>query len=137
MSDARSNYGVRLKVGSPYTTDVGEVVSLDIPEIVAEALEATSHSSGGWKESVSGNLKELVEFTATINFTSAYIATIYADLAAGTVKSYQVQFPDDGLTKWTFDAIVTGLKPLSADAGSPEVLQAEVKFQPTGANVVS
>jgi hypothetical protein len=137
MTDARSNYGTRLKVGSPYSADVGELVSLDAPELLAEAVEATNQSSNGWKEYVGGGLKELSEFTATINFTDAYVPTIYADLAAGTVKSYQVQFPDDGSTKWTFNAIITGIKPLSVDAQSPETLQAEIKFQPTGANVLS
>lgn len=134
---AKSNYGTRLKVGPTYSTDVGEVVSIDPPEIIAEAVEATNQSSGGWCEHVAGGLSELAEFTATINFTDAYASVIMSDLATATVKSYQIQFPDDGATKWTFSAIVTGFKPLSVDAASPEALQAEVKFRPTGALVVT
>lgn len=126
-----------MKVGSPYTADVGEVLSIDMPEIIGDAVEATSHSSSGWREFVPGALAEVSEFTATINFTDTYVAALYADFAAGTKKSYQIQFPDDGATKWTFDAYITGLKPLGADAGSPETLQMEVKFQPTGANAVT
>lgn len=137
MTLAKTNYGTRLKVGAGYTTDVGEVVSIDPPEVTHESVEATHHGSGGWRDHVAGGLKELTEFTATINFTDTYIAAIYADLAAGTEKSYQIQFPDDGATKWTFSAVVTKLKPLAADAGSPEALQAEVTFQPTGANAVT
>ncbi len=137
MTSAKSNYGIRLKVASPYTADVGEVVSIDLPEAMAEAVEATSHSSAGWREFIAGGLKELSEFSATVNFTDTYVAALYTDFGAGTVKSYQIQFPDDGATKWTFSAYVVALKPTGADAGSPEALQMEVKFQPSGANVVS
>ena len=137
MTLAKTNYGTRLKVGAGYTTDVGEVVSIDPPEVTHEAVEATHHGSAGWRENVAGGLKELAEFTATVNFTDTYVATIYADLEAGTAKSYQIQFPDDGATKWAFSAMITKLKPLSADAGSPEALQAEVTFRPTGANAVT
>lgn len=137
MTNAKSNYGTRLKVGAGYTVDVGEVVSIDPPEIIAEAAEATSQSSAGWREHVPSGLKELSEFSVTINFTDTYAAAIMSDLTTPTVESYQIQFPDDGATKWAFSAIVTSFKPLSADAASPESLQAEVKFQPTGALVVS
>jgi hypothetical protein len=137
MTDAKSNYGTRLKSGSALVLDVGEVISIDPPEIINEPVEATSMSSGGWREVVSGGLKEVAEFSATINFTDTYVSTIYSDVSGSVSKLYQIQFPDDGSTKWTFNAFVTSLKPLSADAQSPEALQAEVKFQPSGSMTVS
>lgn len=134
---AKSNYGTRLKVASPYTADIGELVSIDNPELLAEAVEATHQGSAGWRDFVSGGLKELSEFTCTINYTDVSSSAVVLDLVTSGSKSYQIQFPDDGATKWTFGAIVTGFKPLSADAQSPEGLTAEIKFQPTGANVLS
>jgi len=138
---ANSNYGTLLKIGdggAPETfAVVGEIVNIDPPELVNEAVEATNHSSGGWREFVSSGLKELTEFTATINFVDAKVSALYNLLVAGTVKNYMIEFPDDGSTTWTFAALVVSVKPLGADAGSPETLQMEVKFQPTGANAVT
>ena len=138
---AESNYGTLLKIGDGGTPEtfavIGEVVTLDPPELVNEAVEASNHSSGGWREFISSGLKELTEFTATINFVDADMSALYNLAVAGTVKNYRIEFPDDGSTTWTFAALVTNVKPLAADAGSPEALQAEIKFRPTGANVLA
>jgi predicted secreted protein len=141
MTSAKSNYGTLLKVGDGQEVEtfasIGEVVNIDPPELINEAVEATNHGSGGWKEFVSGGLKELTEFTTTVNFVDAAVTALYNDLVAGTEKNYQIVFPDDGSTTWTFAALVVGIKPMSVDAASPEALQAEIKFRPTGANVLA
>ena len=142
MTNAKSNYGTLLKVGDAGTPTetfavIGEVVSIDPPEIMAEAIEATNHSSGGWREFIPSGLKEISEFSATINFVDADVTAIYTDLIAGNLRNYQIAFPDDGSTTWTFGSLVVGLKVLGADATSPEALQAEVKFQPSGANTLA
>lgn len=130
---AESNFGTLLKkeVGAVYTV-VGEILSIDPPEYLAEAIESTNHSSGGVKEFISGGLTELGEFKCSVNFDKTTISGFYADIKAGTVGKYSIDFPDTGNTKWKFDALVISLKPGSADAQSPETLQAEVGFQPTG-----
>ena len=127
MTDALTNYGTLLKKA---TTVIGEVVVLDPPELLNEAVEATNHSSGGYREYIPSQLKELSEFTATVNFVTA--SGIMNDVVAGTKATYSIEFPDDGTTTWTFDAYVTGFKPESADASSPEALKATVTFRPTG-----
>lgn len=138
---AKTNYGTVLKVGdggSPETFSViGEIVSMDPPELVHEAVEVTNQSSGGWREFVPGGLKELSEFTVTVNFTEDTITSLYTDVVSGTQRNYQIAFPDDGATTWAFAALVVSVKPLSVDAASPEALQAEVKFRPTGNTVLS
>ncbi len=135
---AESNYGTLLKVGDGDTPEefavIGEVVTIDPPEIMAEAVEATNHSSGGWREFIPSGLKEISEFTATINFVATAVDNLYTDLIAGNLRNYKIEFPDDGTTTWTFGALVVAIKVLGADAASPEALQAEIKFQPTGAN---
>lgn len=127
MSDDRTNYGALLKKS---TTVIGEVVSLDFPELTNEALESTNHSSGGYKSYISGKLIELTEFSATVNFTS--ISGIMTDLVAGTEGSYGIYFPDVDTTTFTFGAYVVGFKPETADATKPDVLKATVRFRPTG-----
>jgi hypothetical protein len=128
-----TNFGTLIKkeIGAVYTV-IGEVVNIEPPEYLAEAIESTNHSSGGDKEFISGGLRELGEFKATINFDKAVISGFYNDIKAGTVGKYSIDFPDTGSTKWKFDALVISLKPSAADAQSPEALQAEVGFQPTG-----
>lgn len=137
MTSGRSNYGTRLKTGAGFTTDIGEVTNIDFPELRKEAVEATNFGSGGWREFVSSGLAEVSEFTATINFTGASGSTLTGNLINSASALYQVQFPNDLSTKWTFIAWVTGFKPVSADAMSPESLTAEVKFQPSGSCVIS
>lgn len=125
---ASSNYGTLLKKGS---TVIGEIVTIDPPELINEAVEATSHSSGGWREFIPGGLKEVGEFSATVNFAAnATVSGITTDLIAGTISSYTFEFPQG--SNWTFSGFVVGFKPESADAQSPEALTAEVKFRPTG-----
>lgn len=138
MTSARTNYATTLKWNSSGSyAAIGEVVSLDSPEILNEAVEATNHSSGGWREFVAGGLKEVSEFSATVNFVDSYMTTIYNYMTSGCTVSYQILFPDDGATTWTFSALITSVKPVASDAQSPEALQAEVKFQPSGSCVLA
>ena len=137
---ASSNYGVQLKRGNGATpevfTAIAEVLSIEPPEIMHEAVESTNHTTG-YRTFAPGKLKEVAEFTATIHYsptdaTHNATAGLLADLVAGTEHNYQLVFPNVGATTWTFAALVTSFKPSSADADSPETLQAEVTFRPTG-----
>jgi len=133
----QTNYGVILgkqDSTSAYPT-IGQLVSIDPPEIMVAAVESTNHGSGGVREFISGGLREIGEFKATINYVKANIASLYTDLAAGTKSRYQVAF--DSLNAIKFGAIVTGIKPLGAVAKSPDVLQAEITFRPTDSTSIS
>lgn len=125
---AVTNYGTLLKKA---TTVLGEVVSINPPKLTNATVEATNHSSGGWREFVSSMLRELEEFTAVVNFTPAVMVSgIVIDLQAGTKASYSITFPDTSV--WTSDCYVTGFAPETADAQNPDALKAEVTFRPTG-----
>ena len=140
MTLAKTNYATSLSSGSSVAdlVTVGEVVSIEAPEILNEAVEATNMGSGGWKEFVSSGLKEVSEFTATVNFVDADMTRLYNNMISGSqVNFYRVSFPDDGNSTWTFKALVTGIKPAGADAGSPEALTAEIKFRPSGSMVLA
>lgn len=128
-----TNLGTLLKKA---TVVLGEVVSIDPPELMNESIEATNHSSSGWREFIPGGLKELSEFSADVNFTNGVtVSGMLADLQAGTKASYSMTFPNTAV--WTFDAYVTKFKPNTADAQSPEVLKATVTLRPTGATTLA
>jgi hypothetical protein len=139
MTDtAKSNYGVLLKKGDGATpteafTAIGQVVSIDPPEFIAEVVESTNHNSGGYKEFVSSGLKELTEFSAIINFISADVTVFTGLITSGVATNFQLTFPTATPTVWNFSAIVKKVKPMTADAQSPEAMQAEITFQPSGA----
>jgi hypothetical protein len=126
MSGEITNYGTLLKKA---TTSIGELVKIDPPEYTNPAVEATNHASGGVRNFISGGLREMTAFKATINYKIADIALLVTDLVAGTNAAYTVLFPD--ASSMRFHAIPTSIKPLSADAQKPDVMQAEITFQPT------
>jgi hypothetical protein len=128
---SQTNYGVILgkqDSTAAYTT-IGEVVSVDPPEYTQPEVESTNHGSGGIRTFISSKLREMTPFKATVNYVKANIATLTTDLIAGTVGRYQVAF--DSLNAWQFGAIITSVKPLTADAQKPDVLKAEITFRPT------
>jgi hypothetical protein len=132
LTSAHTNYGVVLGKwsGAAYVT-IGEVVSIDPPEYSNAAVEATNHgSSGGQAEWVAGKLLRMSEFKVKLNYVSANIATLVTDMTAGTKSQYQILYPSDS-DKQKFYALVTGVKPLPADAQKPDVMQAEITFQPS------
>lgn len=127
MTSANTNYGVVLADSDGV---IGEVVSLDPPEYNNPAVEATNHSSGGRREFVSGGLREMAEFKATLNYVKANIAKMVTKLEAGTKATYTITFPGSQGYE-AFSALVTAIKPLTADATKPETLKAEITFRPS------
>jgi hypothetical protein len=131
---AVTNYGVKLeKETLGVYSVIGEVTSLDFPELINPAIEATNHQSGGYREYVSSKLVEVSEFKATVNYVAnVTISGMLTDLTGGTARNYKFTFPTSPASVWTVSALVTSLKPGSADAQGPEAMSAEVTFQPTG-----
>lgn len=121
-----TNYGTLLKKAS---TSIGELVSIDPPEYSNPVVESTNHSSGGVRQFISGKLREMGEFKATINYDMANIATLVTDLVAGTKAAYTILYPDNSSQR--FQAIPISIKPMTADAQKPEALKAEITFRPT------
>lgn len=126
MADT-SDYGVIL---SKSGCAVAGVKKIDFPELSNDALENTSHGSGGKKEYISSGLVGLSEFKVTLGYVPDVSGSLVTDLVAGTSGSYAVTFPNNEV--WSFYALCTKFKPLGGDASKPEVLNAEVSFQPTG-----
>ena len=123
---AQTNYGVIL---SDSAGTIGEVVSVDPPEMSVPSVESTHHGTGGHRTFVSSKLAEIGEFKATINYVKANIATLYINMRAGTVGRYTLAY--DSLNADLFGALVTNIKPMTADATKPETLKAEITFRGT------
>jgi len=123
---AQTNYGVIL---SDSAGTIGEVVSVDPPEMSVPAVESTHHGTGGHRTFVSSKLAEIGEFKTTVNYVKADIARLYSTMRAGTVGRYTMAF--DSLNAELFGALVTNIKPMTADAQKPEVLKAEITFRGT------
>jgi hypothetical protein len=131
MTSANTDYGTilgKIDSTSAYPA-LGEVVLIDAPELINAAVEATNHSSGGHREFIPSGLQEMSEFKATINAVAADVAKLVTDLQAGTKAAYQISFPNGHKEK--FSALVTGIKPLTADAQTPDVQKIEATFRPT------
>lgn len=137
---ALTNFGVQLKRGNGATpevfTAIAELLNIDPPEILNEAIESTSHSTAAYRTFINSGLREVAEFTATVQYTPTGVTHnnttgILADLTGSSSHNYQILFPDASV--WSFTAIVTGFKVSAANAPDPETLQAEVTFRPTGA----
>jgi hypothetical protein len=121
---SQTNYGVIL---SDSDGTIGEVVSVDPPEMSNPAVESTHHGTGGHRTFVSSKLSEIGEFKATVNYIKADIAQLYTDMRAGTMKRYTLAY--DSLNADQFGALVTSIKPMTADATKPETLKAEITFR--------
>lgn len=131
-SSANTNYGVTLgeETSTPGTyTTIGEVVSVDPPELLNPTVEATNHGSGGVRQYISSKLMELTEFKAVVNQVPANLDPLVTFVEGGTKSNYQIGFVDGD--KITFAAFITGIKPGSADAQNPEAQTAEITFRPT------
>jgi len=89
MSGEITNYGTLLKKA---TTSIGELVKIDPPEYTNPTVEATNHASGGVRNFISGGLREMTAFKATINYKIADIALLVTDLVAGTMPRIRYYF---------------------------------------------
>lgn len=130
-----TNYGILLNKDAVL---FGEVTNLGIPELMVEAIEKTNHSSGGVREFISSKLKEVGEFTFTVNATQAVVDDVNDDLDDGTISTFHIQYPADlAMNDFFFSAFPTSLAMQDADAQSPGVLVADVTLRPTGAVTIS
>ncbi len=123
---SQTDYGVVL---SDSAGTIGEVVSVDPPEMSVPAVESTHHGTGGHRTFISSKLAEIHEFKVTVNYVKANIATLYSTMRAGTVGRYTLAF--DSLNADLFGALVTNIKPMTADAEKPKTLRAEITFRGT------
>jgi hypothetical protein len=131
--DESTTYGVKLQVGSggpPLVyTDIADVISMKPPAIEsAGAVEYTGHGTGGKRKYLGSGLTGLSEFTITVCFTKNTTIVNEVD----KLGNYKIVFPNS--VTWTFSAVCLSFEPAELDGQNPEVMFADVTFQPNDAS---
>lgn len=133
-----SNFGTLLKTsasGSGTYTAVAGLVKLEPPTIKNPKIDSTAHDSGTFKKAIYSNSVEISDFKGTFSMSGCAVDIFSGSLINGTPGYFQLYFPS---TKtWTFPALVTEFGVTGADAQSPDLLQAEVTFSPSGSLVIA
>lgn len=117
-----------------YTTGakvVGEITSISGPELTADTIEMTNHSTSTsrFREFIQG-LRDGGTMTLTGNHVPADTGQVQipAHFAAGDAEAMTIVFPDG--SQWAFSAICTAYKP--SDAPVDGKLEFTASFKITG-----
>lgn len=111
---------------------LGEIVKVNVPEVLQEAADTTNMSSSGWKTAIPSGLKSVEPFEITILAGSAVFSTIYTDFTGETTSVYQISYAGSALSQWSFSAFPVSVKVGDMDASKPEAMQLIVKLQASG-----
>ena len=130
MSDAIIATGILLKAGDGATPEqfvaVAELVTLKPPQLSRNEIEVTPHNTAltEGEAKILGMLRK-GQVTGTANWVSTDPthssdgAGIVADMKANVRRRWRIEFPPNGLPKWTFPARVQLIDPQEATTDSP------------------
>lgn len=124
MTSAISAFGTVLQIGDGATpenfTDIAELRDMVGPALSADTEDVTPHgAAGGWEEHIATILRT-GEITFMVNYdpTNATHIQLWTDMAARTLRNFQLVFPDIGGTTWSFAALITGFTPTEPVGGA-------------------
>ena len=131
MSEGVIGLGTLLKIGDGATPEVfktiAEVKDISGPGLTREFAEFThQQSTGGYRE-YKPTFKNSGDVTFKCNFlpddeTQGFATTgILKDYEDGTLRNFQLLFPDSGATKASFAAYVANIQPGAPIAGPLEL----------------
>lgn len=131
MSEGVIGLGTLLKIGdggSPESfTPIAEVKDITGPGLTREFAEFThQQSSGGYRE-YKPTFKNSGDVTFRCNFlpddaTQGFATTgLLKDYEDGTLRNFELVFPDPGATKASFSAYVANIQPSAPVAGALEL----------------
>jgi len=133
-------YGTKLKRGDGGTpeafTTIANVTNLSPPPISREMYEATHHDGPGWDEYIAGLLRG-GEVSLDIDFvptdsTHSYAAGMLKDMIDGTLRNWELDWPDSTPTTWSFSAYVATFTPAAPTNGKLTAsLTLRISGQPT------
>lgn len=130
-----SGFGTLLKIGDGGGTEVftaiAEVKSISGPSLSLETIDATHMSSPSGHREVLPSFKNAGEVSFDVNFLPGVgtQASLFTDWTNRTLRNFQLAFPDENDTVWSFAAYVTGL---SISAPMDDVLGASVTLTISG-----
>lgn len=135
MATAKRGFGSLLKrettPSSGTFTTIGGLTNLNWPAMEADVVESTDMEAPSAARQRTPTLIALGDLTADINFDSADATQeqLQADLAAQTIRLYQIVGSDNGAADWRFNAYVTRFAPVSSRDG---LVTASLTLTPTG-----
>lgn len=139
-SQAVYAFGTLLKIGDGATpteafVTVAEVTGLDGPNLTADTVELTSHSSTSAFKEYLVTLLDAGEVTCTINYvptdaTHNPTTGLLSKYAARAKTNFKLVFPNGAATTWTFSGFITHFQPHAPVA---DKLAADVTIKITGA----
>lgn len=127
-------FGAQLKRGDGATptevfTAIADPTNISGPGLSRETIDVTSHGSpDGWMQFL-GGLKDGGEVSVDVNYDPGNHDALVADFDDSAPRHYQIVFPDDQATTWSFGAILTGFEP---EAPYDDKLAASLTFKVSG-----
>jgi len=137
---AKTGLGTKVYIGDGASPEVftalAEVLTVDGPNPTATVVDATSVDTvGGYDEPITG-LKSAGEVTIEMNFVGDDPGqeALKTAFDAGTQTNFRIDYPDHGLTRFSFVAVV--IAPPAAKVDPRQVLKGAVKLRVVGAYTV-
>jgi predicted secreted protein len=131
-------FGTLLKRGDGGTpqvyTAIANPTSITPPGLDRDTYDTTTHGTPNRYRTFIGGLVDGGETSADINYEPAEHDSLMDDFEDAQPRSWQIVFPDDLGTTWTFDAILTGFEP---DAPHDDLLTATITLKVSGKPVLS
>lgn len=110
---AEESFGIQMfigPIGSEATTKIGSLITINLPELMREAVDVTSHdSANGASEFIPDGVFSTGAITGSVNYTAtdAGIAAIIAAVRDGVKRTFKIV---DGAVVTTGTAVVTKFK---------------------------
>ena len=131
MSEGIIGLGTLLKIGNAATpevfTAIAEVKDINGPVLSREFAEFTHQQSASGYREYKPTFKTSGDVTFKCNFlpddaTQGFATTgLLKDYEDGTLRNFQIEFPDSGSTKAAFAAYVANISPGAPIAGALEL----------------
>jgi len=135
-SDAIHSLGIQLQRGDAATpesfTAIGEIRSVDPPEMSRDMIDVTHHGSvQSWEEVIPGILRSgSITFTINLVPSRTMDQQLAADMSDGTKTNWRLIFPDTSTTRIDFTGYVEQFK---TGAEIENQLTADCSIKLTGA----
>lgn len=138
MSEAISGVGTEFKRGDGASaeafTKLAEVVAIGGPDMNRNTIDVTNLDSvGGYKEFIAG-FRDAGEVTLNMNWTRDGYVAILDDFDSDDLRNYQIVFPDESATEFSFSALVTRL---STAIPADDKVSMDVTLKISGPNSVA
>lgn len=118
--------------------EVAQVTNISGPSLGLDTVDVTTHDQSlTWEEHVATVLRSGTVTVDIIYDPDPILAdhvAILANMVGKEAVGFELQFPDDSYTSYTFDAFVTGFTPSSPVDGA---LTASVTLKVTGTPVLN